>query len=135
MKKILICISLLLAVLLAFSSCACSEATEEDYAAEENDTVSSSVTTLYGGWSNNTSSNAALFEKAQKALNKAQQDATGITFTAKELIATQVVSGTNYKLLCDGTLADSQGTTKEYYVIVYEDLDGNCEIVDFMDAE
>ncbi len=134
MKKILICISLLLAVLLAFSSCACSEATEEDYAAEENDTVSSSVT-LYGGWSNNTSSNAALFEKAQKALNKAQQDATGITFTAKELIATQVVSGTNYKLLCDGTLADSQGTTKEYYVIVYEDLDGNCEIVDFMDAE
>ncbi len=135
MKKILICVSLLLAVLLAFSSCACSEATEEDYAAEENDTVSSSVTTLYGGWSNNTSSNAALFEKAQKALNKAQQDATGITFTAKELIATQVVSGTNYKLLCDGTLADSQGTTKEYYVIVYEDLDGNCEIVDFMDAE
>ncbi len=134
MKKILISIFLLLVMLFAFSSCACNEATEDDYAAEE-DSASASTTAMVGGWSNNTSSNAALFEKAQKALNKAQQDANGITFTAKELIATQVVSGTNYKLLCDGQTTDAQGTTKEYYVIVYEDLDGNCEITDIIDAE
>lgn len=134
MKKILISISLLLVMLLAFSSCACSEATEDDYGADEDSTTAGAVT-MVGGWSNNTSSNAALFEKAQKALNKAQQDANGITFTAKELIATQVVSGTNYKLLCDGETTDAQGNTKEYYVIVYEDLDGNCEITDIIDAE
>lgn len=134
MKKILISISLLLLMLLAFSSCACSKATEENYDAEE-DSTSASAVALVGGWSNNTSSNAALFEKAQKALNKAQQDADGITFTAKELIATQVVSGTNYKLLCDGETTDAQSPTKEYYVIVYEDLDGNCEITDIIDAE
>lgn len=134
MKKILISIFLLLVMLFAFSSCACNEATEEDYVAEE-DSASASTTAMVGGWSNNTFSNAALFEKAQKALNKAQQDANGITFTAKELIATQVVSGTNYKLLCDGQTTDAQGTTKEYYVIVYEDLDGNCEITDIIDAE
>lgn len=134
MKKILISIFLLLVMLFTFSSCACNEATEDDYAAEE-DSASASTAAMVGGWSNNTSSNAALFEKAQKALNKAQQDANGITFTAKELIATQVVSGTNYKLLCDGQTTDAQGTTKEYYVIVYEDLDGNCEITDIIDAE
>lgn len=134
MKKILISISLLLLMLLAFSSCACSKATEENHDAEE-DSTSASAVALVGGWSNNTSSNAALFEKAQKALNKAQQDADGITFTAKELIATQVVSGTNYKLLCDGETTDAQSPTKEYYVIVYEDLDGNCEITDIIDAE
>lgn len=135
MKKILISILLLLTMLLAFSSCACSSATEDEYGTEEDSTDAAAVTTLVGGWSNNTSSNAALFEKAQKALNKAQQDANGITFTAKELIATQVVSGTNYKLLCDGETTDAQGNTKEYYVIVYEDLDGNCEITDIIDAE
>ena len=51
------------------------------------------------------------------------------------LLATQVVSGTNYCFLCRGTVTYPDAQPGYYYVYVYEDLSGNAEILDIQEIE
>ena len=54
----------------------------------------------------------------------------GVDYTPVALLATQVVSGTNYRLLCAGTPVTPNGVTELYVVDVYEDTSGKAEITD-----
>ena len=67
-------------------------------------------------------------EEAQVAFDKATENYVGISFKPIELLGTQIVSGTNYKVLCHGTLSTADAPTYLYVVDIYEDLDGNAEI-------
>ena len=62
------------------------------------------------------------------AFDKAQQGYAGVGFTPIALLGTQVVAGTNYKFLCDGTAAVQNPAAELYVVTVYEDPSGNAEI-------
>lgn len=81
---------------------------------------------LAGGWQ--TYRGYGIPANAQAAFDKAIKGYVGMKLTPKKLIATQVVAGTNYKFLCDGTGVYPGAKTKEYVVVIYQDLSGNCTI-------
>ena len=70
----------------------------------------------------------AITAELQEIFDKASEGLVGATYTPKELVATQVVAGTNYKFLCDGVKTTNPPVKGEYYVTVYKDLKGNCSI-------
>lgn len=64
---------------------------------------------------------------AAAAFAKTSGEYEGIKLTPAVLLGTQVVAGTNYKLLCKG---EKDGKAFVCIATVYADLDGNAEITD-----
>ena len=71
--------------------------------------------------------------EAQKALTKALEGLDGAQYEAKALLGTQIVSGTNYMLLCKITPVTANPQPHYSIVTVYEDLEGNASISDTHD--
>ena len=67
-------------------------------------------------------------ERAQEAFEKALEGFVGVGYTPIALLGTQVVAGTNYKILCYGQTVTAEPVSALYVVDVYEDLEGNAEI-------
>ena len=83
---------------------------------------------LMGGWSE--PETPEVTEAAQNALRKATATLTGASYTPVALLSTQVVAGTNYRLLCvvSGVVPDAE---EEFMIVqVYEDLQGGAEVTD-----
>lgn len=79
---------------------------------------------LLGGWS--ATKDIALTDEAKEALQKADSKSEYLPIG---LLATQVVSGTNYSVLCKDEKAKG-----EYKILrIYADLDGNAEITESYD--
>ena len=66
----------------------------------------------------------------QEIFDTALQGLLGASYEAKELVATQVVAGTNYKFLAEGTKTTNPITHGTYYITIYQDLKGNVELLD-----
>ena len=75
-----------------------------------------------------------LTDESLDIFNKALECYTGMGFTPIKLLATQVVAGTNYKFLADGTAVVPNAETARKIVTVYKDLEGNCSILNVEDA-
>ncbi len=71
--------------------------------------------------------------EAQKALTAALEGLDGATYEAKALLGTQVVSGTNYLMLCKITPVTQNPQPHYSIVTVYEDLEGKASITDTHD--
>ena len=63
-------------------------------------------------------------KELEAAFEKLASEYTDVQLGAIELLGTQLVSGTNYKILCKGT---HDGQTDLYVVVLYMDLEGNAE--------
>lgn len=84
---------------------------------------------LSGGWSVDPDTAAQpLPEDAQKAFDAAVEGLTGNSLTPLALLATQVVSGTNYAILCMGTTVTEEPVSTMQVVTIYEDTEGKSEI-------
>ena len=81
-----------------------------------------------GGWSEPES--PAVPEEALQAMTKACETLTGMEYTPVALLATQVVAGMNYRLLCEAKATVPDAETEYAIVTVYADLQGNAEITD-----
>lgn len=66
-------------------------------------------------------------ENVQKAFDKASEKVKGITYYPIALIAKQLVSGTNYAIMCFGKTDNNIAGV--YLITLYEDLNGNAEII------
>ena len=93
-------------------------------------TDESSDSEIVGGWTVVSEEKGSIPDDAQAAFTKAIEGYTGVSYTPVALLATQVVSGMNYRLLCAGTPVVPDGVTALYVVDVYEDTSGNAEITD-----
>lgn len=71
--------------------------------------------------------------EALKAFNKAIKNYGGVKLEVIGYMGNQVVSGTNYKLLCKSTAVTPNASTKLSVVTVYENLQGNSEIAEVED--
>ena len=71
---------------------------------------------------------AELPENAQAAFEKAADAYLGVNYSPIALLGTQIVAGTNYKVLCYGTTATKNPITSLYVIDIYEDLDGEAVI-------
>ncbi len=82
-----------------------------------------------GGWGSSAGASYAVIpEDAQAAFDKANADQTDRALRPEALLATQVVSGTNYMFLCSGDLGGEYPDRYQQVVIVYADLEGNAQI-------
>ncbi len=81
-----------------------------------------------GGWTETGS--PEMTEDAKKALEKACETLTGAEYTPVALLATQVVAGTNYRIICESRPSVPFPECGYVIVTVYADPDGNAEITD-----
>lgn len=71
---------------------------------------------------------------ARSALNKALNGMVGADYTPVALVDTQVVSGTNYRLLCKISPVVPNAQATYNLVTVYQDLQGNARITDILES-
>ena len=76
-----------------------------------------------------------LTDELKDIFTKALEGLLGASYEPVELVATQVVAGTNYKFLANGTKTTNPITKGTYYVTVYEDLQGNVSLLDIETIE
>ena len=88
---------------------------------------------MVGGWVNVPHEAEELPEDAQEAFDKATEDLDGAEYTPVALLATQLVAGMNYCILCQITpvVPDPEPTWSLVYI--YADLEGNAEIMNVYD--
>ena len=111
-------------IVLSFVLCACKSQTKTA------ETPSSQQ--LLGGWEMADHEAGELPEDAQKAFDTAKEKLTDGEYTPVSLLATQVVAGTNYCILCQVDPKDTSGQ-KWTLVYVYADIQGNAEIMNTYD--
>lgn len=82
---------------------------------------------LLGGWT--LAEDLTLTEAAQSAFDKATEGLLGVNYTPLALLGTQLVSGTNYCILCRAAVV-YPGAEPYYAVVsVHEDLQGEAELL------
>lgn len=87
------------------------------------------ATEVVGGYTvSDEAAATTLTDDERAAFDAAIDGLVGVTYTPVSTLATQVVAGTNYAFLCKGEVADAQGTTGWYVLVVYEDLSGKAEL-------
>ena len=87
-------------------------------------------TDIVGGWTVLDEGAAALPSDAQKAYDEASKAYTGLSLKPIALLATQLVNGTNYKILCNGTVVVPDATPMLYIVDINKDSSGVSTIID-----
>ena len=118
MKKLF---ALLLALILLLALSACGQAETEEPGNDAGDAPA-----LVGGWT--IPADAAVTDEAQAAFDKAMEGLVGVNYTPVALIGTQLVSGTNYCILCEATVVYPDAVPYYALVYVYADLQGGAEI-------
>ena len=88
---------------------------------------------LLGGWQ--AVEDGTITPELQEMFDRALENLTGVGYRPIKLVATQVVSGMNYKFLCEAITLTSDMPTREAYVTIYKDLQGNVSILDIEDDE
>ena len=91
--------------------------------------VSADAETMAGGWTPVVQEAGKLPEDAQAAFDKALENLDGATYIPVALLSTQVVSGTNYCILCQITPVVPDPVPTWALVYIYADLQGNAEIM------
>ena len=115
---------LALTMIFAFSACGSSQQHSEEAQPEE----SGNKEPVTGGWELHDNEANALPEDVQAAFDKATEKFTGSELEPVAYIASQVVAGTNYIILCEATTTTEKPERSYQMVIVYADLEGNAEI-------
>jgi len=128
MKKIalLIAVIMVFAAMFMFTACKKEVAPAADAPADE--TVGSYTITM-------DEKAVELPEDVQKAFDKAMEGYTGAGYTPVAYLGSQVVSGTNYMLLCKSELVTAQPVVKNVVVVIYADLEGNAEVKSVKDLD
>ncbi len=86
-----------------------------------------------GGWEE--VQDGTITEDLQELFDKAMEDLVGVDYTPIELLKKQIVSGTNYRFLCESRVVAPGAQAKEVLVTIYKDLNGNVSVTDISDAE
>ena len=89
------------------------------------------IVTLYEDPDGNASITDIL--ESQAAMDKALEKLVGADYKPIALLATQIVSGTNYSILCQVTPVVPDAESSFAIVHVYRDLEGNAEITEVFD--
>ena len=128
MKKLL---TLLLTLLMIFTISGCNSSSQDGPIVD--DPIIEEDTPLVGGFTE--VEDGTLTDELKDIFNKALDGLMGATYEPVELVATQVVAGTNYKFLANGTKTTNPITKGTYYITVYEDLQGDVKLLDIETIE
>ena len=81
-----------------------------------------------GGWISNTENPAEIPQEVLDAFNKAIEGLESCTYEPIALLASQVVAGMNYCLLCRLTVVYPDAQPTYALVYVYQNIEGVCEL-------
>lgn len=81
-----------------------------------------------GGWISNTGDPADIPQEVLDAFSKAVEGLTGCAYEPIALLASQVVAGMNYCLLCRLTVVYPDAQPTYALVYVYQNIEGACEL-------
>ena len=82
---------------------------------------------LMGGWE--VTEDTTIDADAQAVFDAAMKGLVGVGYEAVDLLATQVVAGTNYCFLCRSTVIVPDPIPGYALVYIYQDLQGNAQIL------
>lgn len=91
--------------------------------------------TITGGWEINTENPTEIPDDVRSALSKALEGFVGSSIEPVAYLASQVVSGMNYCLLCKITPAVLNPIPSYALVYVYQDLAGNAQLMRIADLQ
>ena len=94
----------------------------------ENTSETETSEPVAGGWELFDNKTNVLPEDVQASFDKASETFTGSELKPVAYVASQVVAGTNYMILCEAATTTEQPKTSYQMVIVYVDLEGKAEI-------
>ena len=86
---------------------------------------------LSGGWE--ATRDTTIDADAQAVFDAAMEGLLGVDYEAVDLLATQVVAGTNYCFLCRSTVVVPDALPGYSLVYIYQDLSGNAQILGIKD--
>ena len=95
--------------------------------------VETNLSDMPGGWMEPES--VALTEEAQAAFDAALEGLVGVDYQPIALLASQVVAGTNYAILCQATVVYPGAELSYAIVYVSADLEGQAEIMEIENLE
>lgn len=82
-----------------------------------------------GNWHASTEAAAVVSADEQAIFEEALEGLVGVDYEPIAVLATQLVSGTNRAYLCKGTTVTANPTTEWYVVVVYQNLDGEAQLL------
>lgn len=130
MLKKMAALLLAFVMITVFTACS-SDESEDDWTGAELE----STDVVDGGWAIAENAAAPLPDEVQTAFDKAYEQFTGSDLKPVAYIASQVVAGTNYMILCEETTVTEEPVTSYKVVIVYADLQGNAEFTSINDFD
>lgn len=102
--------------------------TQEQTQASSEEEPAQEEAPMVGGWETVTDGyKHAISDEAREAFEGALEGYVGMNLDPQIVLATQVVSGTNYAFLCTGERVVKDPVTGWYIAVVYADLQGNCK--------
>ena len=87
---------------------------------------------MTGGWQE--AQSPAMTDEAKAAFEKATDGLLCVDYVPVALLSTQVVAGTNYRILCEATEVYPGAETHYAVMTVYEGLDGSANILSVTDS-
>ena len=120
MKKFL---AILLIVVITFAFAACGGSTNEETSGGE---------IITGGWEK--AESPVITDELAELFNKAMEDLVGADYVPVAFVAKQIVSGTNYMFLVRTAPVIPDPVETYALVTIYEDLEGNVEILDIYNS-
>ncbi len=87
-----------------------------------------------GGWTVYSEDPTTIPEDVKACFDKALEGLVGCTYDPIALLATQVVSGTNYCLLCRCTVVTPDAPESFVMMYIYQSLEGECSILSIQDV-
>lgn len=136
MKKLF---AILFIGLLAVSVTACGQKSEKkasETAAEttaEAPAATEAQEVIAGGFTD--AASPVLTDEVKAMFDKATEGLTGVGYTPVAYVASQVVAGTNHLILCKAEPVTAEEQAFYALVTVYEDLEGNAEIISVYNSE
>ena len=108
-----------------------SKVSDFDYSKYVDKDLNSNNEMLSGGWYTESSNIEYKLEdeKIEKMYESATSELTGVEYKPLLVIGKQIVSGTNYAILCYGKPIVPNATTDIYLMTIYNDLNNNSEIL------
>lgn len=89
---------------------------------------------MAGAWEYANMPACALPQNAATAFSKVIQGLVGVSYTPVLYVGHQLVSGTNYCIVCKSTLVTNPPVSGCKVLFIYEDLNGNCSITKIDDV-
>ncbi len=88
---------------------------------------------LEGGWS--IAANTGVTDETKAIFDKALDGLVGVSYEPIAYLGSQVVAGTNHCFLCKATIVYPDAIPTLALIYIYEDLEGNTEILNIADFD